>query len=118
MKIDYWDLDKLSEYLIGKSVVSADDERLTLSDGIRLRFDTSNSDCCSGIDLSHLWPCENIITAVEVCDNETDGQGPYSAWIQVVTDAGIKRIAEAEGDASNGYYLHGFALSVTIEDAP
>lgn len=101
--------------LVGKSVISADKTTglMLLSDGTRLRFDTSNQDCCSYINLTKLRTTDSVITAARVEDDDR-GVGPYRAWVHVVTEAGELNIAEAEGDASNGYYLHGFALDVTV----
>lgn len=103
-------------HLIGKCVVNATLDTLTLSDGTRLRFERENSDCCSWIGLRSLSTTNNVITAAEFRDNEdeTGGEGEYSAWLHVVTEAGELNIAEADGNASNGYYLHGFALDVTV----
>lgn len=108
-------LDPL-DHLIGKSITAATEDTLALSDGTRLRFDREESDCCSWIQLSSLSTTDSIITAAEFRDNEdeTGGEGAYKAWLHVVTEAGELNIAEAEGDASNGYYLHGFALGVTV----
>ncbi len=104
--------------LPGRSVVSASLEtgRMVLSDGTVLVFDKENWDCCSWVDLTGLATTENIITLAEPRNNETDGVGPYKAWIHVVTKAGELHLADADGDASNGYYLHGFALGVTVID--
>lgn len=111
---------KLADALVGRSITSADVNTgmLTLSDGSRVVIDTSNSECCSWLDLKALATTENIITAVEIGDDEDNpNAGPYSAykaWIKGVTAAGVLNIAEAEGDYSNGYYLHGFALDVEV----
>ena len=104
------------EVLIGKSVTGATQDTLTLSDGTRLQFATEASECCSWLELRSLSTTGNIITAAEYGDNEDDtgGEGEYRAWLRVVTEAGELNIAEAEGDASSGYYLHGFALPVTV----
>ncbi len=106
----------LEDVLVGKSVVAATTDMLLLSDGTRLQFDTTDSDCCSYIDLTSLSTTNNIITAAEFRDNEdeTGREGAYKAWLHVITEAGELNIAEADGDASNGYYLHGFALGVTV----
>jgi hypothetical protein len=101
-------------HLIGKSIVGATVDTLTLSDGTRLRFDRSDSDCCSWIELRSLSTTDNVITAAEFRDNEDESDGDYKAWLHVVTEAGELNIAEAEGNAGNGYYLHGFALGVTV----
>lgn len=103
------------DHLIGKKVVNATVDTLTLSDGTRLQFDTEASDCCSWVALRSLSTTDSIITAAEYRDDENEnGEGTYKAWLHVVTEAGELNIAEADGDASNGYYLHGFALDVTI----
>jgi hypothetical protein len=104
------------DHLIGKTVTDATEDTLTLSDGTRLQFDREADDCCSWIALRSLSTTSNVITAAEFRDNEdeTGGEGAYRAWLHVVTEAGELNIAEAEGDASNGYYLHGFALGVTV----
>lgn len=103
-------------HLIGKSVVSATVDTLTLSDGTRLQFELDESDCCSWMELRSLSTTGNVITAAEFRDNEDeiDDYGNYKAWLHVVTEAGELNIAEAEGNAGNGYYLHGFALDVTV----
>ncbi len=117
MYIDYDDdgyAARLSDQLVGNSVTEATEDVLTLSNGTRLQFDKGNSDCCSWLDLKALRPTSNIITAVFVEDDESKHSGEYRAWIRVVTEGGEMNIAEAEGDASNGYYLHGFALGVKV----
>ena len=110
--------DRLLDVLVGKSVVSADVETgtLVLSDGTRVEFDLTVNDCCSWVDLAALRTTPNVITAATLEDDEdeTGGEGPYRAWLRVVTEAGELNIAEADGDATNGYYLHGFALGVRI----
>jgi len=115
----FWDRDnqkfasELSEHLVGQTVVAAELGVLSLSDGTRLVIDKENSDCCSWIELTGVNPTEGLITSVKV-DNTDDYEGEYKAWISVVTEAGELNIAEADADATNGYYLHGFALDVTV----
>lgn len=110
------------EHLIGKRVVSANTEtgEMTLSDGSRLIFQTTDSECCSFIDLAALHTTDAVILSAETRDNEdeTGGEGEYKAWVHVVTEAGELNIAEADGNASNGYYLHGFALDVEVVPPP
>lgn len=111
-----WDRDELLNHFVGKSIVSADIDTgmMVLSDGTTLEFEKEAFDCCSWIELTSLRTTPNIITAASIEDDETDGTGPYRAWLHVVTEAGELNVAEARGDASNGYYLHGFALAVTV----
>jgi hypothetical protein len=111
------DVQDWDDVLVGRSIVSASTEEglLVLDDGAVLKFDKENSDCCSWVELSVLRATNNIITKVEVKDNEdeTGGEGAYKAWMTVLTEAGPINVAEMEGNASNGYYLHGFALGVS-----
>lgn len=106
------------EHLVGKSVVSADKTtgEMLLSDGSKLIFDRSNSDCCSWIDLTELRTTDAMILSATEEDTD-EGEGGYDAWVHVVTEAGDLRIAEADANASNGYYLHGFALNVKVVPA-
>lgn len=122
IRYDYYGDKDWTEHLIGKSVVSADKESgtLTLSDGTIMAFDKSNSDCCSWIELMDMSAVGNIITAATIEDDST-GVNEYKAWVHVVTRSGFEtNIVEADGNASNGYYLDGFALGVTVTlpDAP
>lgn len=111
----YWEAPVWTQHLVGKSIINADVDKgeLTLSDGTVMRFDKSNSDCCSSIELMDMSTTGNIITAATVAD-DSHGQGDYKAWVEVITKSGIHRVVEADGDASNGYYLDGFALGVVV----
>lgn len=114
----YW-ADDVLEHLVGQSVVEAsmEDATLVLSNGVRITFNREEHDCCSSVSLRSLHTTDNIITAAELRDteDETGGEGPYEAWLYVVTaDGKAASIAEVDGDASNGYYLHGFGLGGTI----
>lgn len=106
------------ELLVGQRVIDATEDTLTLSDGTKLRFERTADDCCSWLKLQALATTDNIITAARYGDNEDEafgeGEGEYRAWIHVITEAGELNIAEAEGDLGSGYYLHGFALHVTV----
>lgn len=115
--------DKRLDFLLGQRVISTDLDAgtLTLSNGNEVQIEKSDYDCCSSIDLVRLATTDNVITAAGFGDNEdeTDGEGAYSAWIYVVTDDGaVIHVADADGDASSGYYLHGFALGVDLLNAP
>lgn len=114
-KHSYYDGNDWVGVLVGKSIVAANmtTGTLSLSDGTVLEFDKENSDCCSWIELAALATTANIITAAKV-ETTDDDEGPYTAWVHVVTEAGELRVVEANADASNGYYLHGFALGVKV----
>jgi hypothetical protein len=103
--------------LIGKSIVSTEmgehEGRLVLSDGTALVIQANMSDCCSYLNLTSLATTENIITAADIRDTD-GGIEEYSTWIHVVTEAGEFKVAEADGDAGNGFYLHGWELDVEV----
>ena len=109
-------MSRPEDVFIGRRIVKAEDNIVTLDNGVMVEFDTEESCCCSTIDLSKLCTVEHVITDVVYSDTEdqTGGEGPYTAWMKGVTEAGEFIIAEADGDASNGYYLHGFTLGFKI----
>jgi hypothetical protein len=111
---DWYGHDAAVDALVGHRVVSVTDDTATLDNGTRIRFQKENSDCCSYVELRQLHAVDHIITAARFEDNST-GMNGYEAWLTVVTESGSCRIAEAEGDATSGYYLDGFALQVTVE---
>lgn len=111
------DSSEFAQTLVGKRIVSVETAtgRMALSDGTTLVFETEATECCTYLALVALHTTESIIMAVAVDDDEDrDATGYYKAWIHVVTEAGELNIAEAEGDAGNGYYLHGWVLGVEI----
>lgn len=118
IKIPSWDREEILRLLVGRRVVSANTKNATLEldNGVKIVFEREADDCCSWVELSKLATCDNVITKAEFGDNEdeTGGEGPYHAYLYVVTEAGEFNVAEAEGNASNGYYLHGFALGATV----
>lgn len=109
----YYDNEGVLDHLVGRRVVLTSWPSLYLDDGTKLEFDTDNYDCCSWVQLTKLSECDHIITAAKFTDTD-EGEGEYKAWLTVITQAGEFNVAELDGDASNGYYLHGFALGVTV----
>lgn len=109
---------KLKKTLIGRKITHTDPDtgRLTLDNGTIVEIDTRADDCCSYLQLAELHTTEHAITNVWTTDDEhiTGGDSPYTAWIYVLTDGGEKAIAEAHGDATSGFYLHGFALNAHV----
>jgi hypothetical protein len=106
--------------LIGTEVIGSEWQKyyviLSLKDGRKLRIERTADDCCSWIELRNVNTRPGIITDAKF-ENTDDDEGLYTAWIHVVTEDGAYRLAEADADASSGYYLHGFALSVTLVES-
>lgn len=103
------------EVLVGHKIVESDFEAgtITLDDGKVIKVQKNNDDCCSWVELTALRTTDHIITAVKV-ENTDDDEGEYKAWMQVITEGGPINVMEMDGNASNGYYLHGFALPVEL----
>jgi hypothetical protein len=108
--------DEVVAELVGNYITGATEDTITLSSGAVLQFDTEADCCCSYIELTSLASSTSLISSAKFEDNEdeTGGEGKYKAWIHVITAADELNIAEADGDASNGYYLHGFALPIRL----
>lgn len=128
--------------LIGTRIVQVDDtehsipsdygssgyERwMHLSDGTVLGVETGADDCCSYLDLKELVTTDHIITSWREESHypspdwagASEASGPYTSQIIVVTEDGqTSAIARADGDASNGYYLTGWALDVRVVKEP
>jgi hypothetical protein len=105
-------MEDWTKALIGHSIPFVTENSLVLDDGTRIEF-TDNYDCCSWADLNKLRTCDNVITDVRIEDDDS-GEGSYSAWVYAVTDKGGVEIVNQDSNASNGYYLHGFALKVRV----
>ncbi len=110
------DRETFAEHMVGKSIVRVEPDtgEMWLSDGTTLVFDKFNDECCTSIELVDMLAVPHMIMAAGVGDDETAGMGEYKAWVWVLTQAGQFRVVEADGDAGNGYYLHGFALGVRV----
>lgn len=118
-KVGYYENDfeaQIIDALVGTNIISTTEDTLVLSNGTHLKFDKFNSSCCTSIELVNLSSSGGKILSAGIKDNEdeTEGEGAYKTWIWVLTEAGELNVVEADGDAGNGYYLHGFALDVDI----
>ena len=109
--------------LEGRRIADATETRLTLDDGTTLDFSQEEDDCCSWVVLKHLASTDAIITRAEEVIENSDAVYEAGAFgkrvstrvfIHVVTAAGELNVAEAEFCPGNGFYLHGFALEVTV----
>ena len=112
--------DDIRELLLGHSVRKVADDHLLLDDGTMLRI-IPNSGCICGsgdYGLAELNDCPNVITSVEVVDEELDEAdewgGRDSHAYRIFVFAGDKRInlLSVEGDDGNGYYGTGYRLLV------
>lgn len=107
--------DKLREVVIGRKLVSADGDVITLDNGTKIRIEGS-SDCCAwgAATVGKIIDSEHVITGVssEDLDQEED-YGPQRARVFLMTTAGSAMEISQEWDESNGYYFYGLYLNVT-----
>lgn len=101
--------ERLSELLVGRRIVAATSDTLTLDDGREVQVEGS-SDCCAWGDATFgdLADSRNVITGVRSEDDESDEK----ARIFVLTDAGTALNVDQEWNSSNGYYFYGLYLTV------
>ena len=105
----------LAMQLVGKSVKAIAGTTIELTDGTVLNLEDT-SDCCAWFrgDVEAFDFGDNVITAVERHDVETEDD--YSeAWSLHVLSA-HKLIAKVniEGDPTSGYYCHSVNLRVKV----
>lgn len=112
---------ELNELLVGKSIVSVDENAatLTLSDGAVLTIVPNLGEGYDGGDffLDRITAVENAITAVEaVTDYDGSVQDRADLYRINVYTAGIPALQEiisVSGDIGNGYYGSGFSILVS-----
>jgi hypothetical protein len=107
----------LDEIFVGHRIVGVEGNILTLDNGIRVEFEKECDSCCAWFRLESLATTDNIITSIteeDEYEEGREGEGPYTARIVGVTDAGSVDIAYGVGDATNGYYLSGFCLDIRV----
>ena len=102
--------DRLRETVVGRKLVSAEGETITLDNGAKIRIEGS-SDCCAWGDatIGKVIDSEHVITGVR-----SVGDGDYGkATVFLMTDAGSAMEISQEWDESNGYYFYGLYFTVT-----
>lgn len=121
-EIDGEDADKVSEVLVGRRIVAADEGEATLTldngDVLRVLPNEGCGGCSSGwFALSSLADCDNVITRVECQDGETapDEWGCADEVLSIFVFAegmSPKMVIEVTGSEGNGYYGRGFDIEV------
>lgn len=107
--------DRLREVVIGRKLVSAEGETITLDDGTKIRI-AGSSDCCAwgDADLGRIIDSEHVITAVASSYPERSSERDAGqAKVFLLTDAGTAMEISHSWDESNGYYFYGLYLTVT-----
>lgn len=113
--------DRITELLLGHSVVQSLDGALVLDDGTRLEIATAG-DCCSWYSVQSLNDSPNIITSVEFdydygayVHGESEGD-----TLRIFVLAEDKRInlVEVDGNPGSGCYATGYQFVVTRPGDP
>lgn len=103
-------VDDLKSVVVGKRIVAAKDNIVTLDDGTKYALEGS-SDCCAwaGINViaDTLANSEHVITAVY--ENMEDSN---ATWV-IMADAHKVLQIEGEWNESSGYYFYGFSIEAT-----
>lgn len=114
--VEYHERDRITDLLLGHSVVRSFDGALVLDDGTRLEIATA-SECCSHYVVAELNDCANIITAVEfdydygaVFDGKSEGD---ALRIFVLAEDKRVNLVQVDGDPGSGYYATGYQFVVT-----
>ena len=119
-RIDHYEDDRLKELFVGRRVIAAKGDVLTLDDGTRVTVlpNEGCGGCPSGwYELERIATAENVITAVSVEGEEVTGDpdGDDARYRLFVYAAGVDAKAEivtVKGYDGNGYYGTGFSLVV------
>ena len=109
----------LQKLLIGRSIIKAEDDALTLDDGTELLIEANQGGCvCSAGDyeVMSVDTFPNAITRVDVEHDDPDENSPYlygeRITIHVYAEGASAEVVAVEGDEGNGYYGRGFEVIV------
>jgi hypothetical protein len=114
--IGYYEADKIKSALLGRKIVKAENNVLTLDTGTELFVYPNKGGCsCSAGDyyLDNINKFDNIITNVEVKVIDLDEYEEDKFYQLFVYSGGISTsVADISGSDGNGYYGTGFSLLV------
>lgn len=113
----------LAGALVGKRIIKADNDTLTLEDGT-VRLYESDSDCCasaSGSWVTHPENLDAVITAVKVTGggSYTDCWDGTENYATVTIFHNQNKLAQADcyaNDGNGGYYYSALSVDVNLDD--
>ena len=111
----------ITELFVGRKIVSAERDTLTLDDGTRVEVRPNEGGCSCGAgdySLESLATTPNVITRAEVEEIDDRGEDDYredpkSYRLYVWAENKQITALQVDGDDGNGYYGTGFELRVT-----
>lgn len=116
------DAAEIEALLLGHAVEKVSEDHLRLDDGTLLRVIPNDGGCSCGAgdyDLTALNGCPNIITKVEVVDEDRGpdadgyaGEDAHAYRIFVFAEDQRINLVSIEGDDGNGYYGTGYSILV------
>jgi hypothetical protein len=122
------DATGIESLLLGHRVEKVADDHLRLDDGTVLRVVPNDGGCLCGAgdyDLTALNGCDNIITKVEVVDEDREpdedgyrGEDAHAYRVFVYADNQRVNLLSVEGDDGNGYYGTGYSILVRHATTP
>ena len=114
-EFDHDDRYMMEKMLLGRSIVAADEDTLTLDDGGKL--EVMGNDGCDGChsgnyDVTAVSDFPNVITSVEVQRGKREGGGIVYRLFVYAAGLAPGEVATVEGSDGNGYYGTGFSIRV------
>lgn len=103
------------ELLVGKSVISVENDVMTLSDGTEVHVlpNEGCGGCSSGwYQLDELNKCEAVITSVRLHCSDDDDYDAHTYKIFVLAANKEQVLLSVSGDDGSGYYGTGYTLIV------
>ena len=119
-EFDHDDHYMMEKMLLGRRIVAADEDTLTLDDGGKL--EVLGNDGCGGCpagnyDVTAVADFPNAITSVEVQRGKREGGGIVYRLFVYAVGLTPGEVVTVEGSDGNGYYGTGFSIRVISPSA-
>lgn len=104
----------LAEQLVGRTIVSIEDNKITLGNGTVLEIENT-ADCCAWYEgnIAAFDYKNNIITSVQEVPADPTLPGAVEAWsLRVLSAHTTIANVNIEGDPTSGYYCHSVNLKI------
>lgn len=112
----YDENDKIKSILVGRKIVKADSNVLTLDSGTQLFIHPNEGGCVCGAgdyELDNINKFDNVITDAEIKVTDLDKWDDEKLYQLFVYSGGISTsVADIRGNDGNGYYGTGFVITV------
>jgi hypothetical protein len=122
--VGYYEAERIKELFVGKSIVKAEKNELTLNDGTILQIQPNDGCVCGAGDywLENINKFDNVITDAEVKifggENGEWDDDPHTYQLFVYSGGISTSVADVIGDDGNGYYGTGFSIYIKHKPEP